>query len=158
MNQTEQITKQLRDVYFGGNWTGVNLKEILADINWEQATACFYSFNTIAAMVFHMNYYVDAILKVLQGGPLDARDQYSFDLPPVLSDEDWNKLLNKTWVDAESLIQEIDRLPDQKLWDDFSGKKYGNYYRNLHGVIEHIHYHLGQIVLIKKIANHTAFR
>ena len=68
MNQTEQITKQLRDVYFGGNWTGVNLKETLADINWEQATARFYSFNTIAALVFHMNYYVDAILKVLQGG------------------------------------------------------------------------------------------
>jgi hypothetical protein len=29
--------------------------------------------------------------------------------------------------------------------------KYGNYYRNLHGIIEHTHYHLGQIVLIKKL-------
>jgi hypothetical protein len=29
-------------------------------------------------------------------------------------------------------------------------EKYGNYYRNIHGIIEHIHYHLGQIVLIEK--------
>jgi len=30
-------------------------------------------------------------------------------------------------------------------------EKYGNYYRNFHGIIEHCHYHLGQIVLIKKM-------
>jgi uncharacterized damage-inducible protein DinB len=158
MNQTAQIAKQLRDVYFGGNWTGVNLKGTLADISREQATARIYSFNTIAALVFHMNYYVGAILRVLQGGPLDAHDQQSFDHPPVLSDKDWEELLIKTWLDAESLIHQIEQLPDQKLWDDFSDKKYGNYYRNLHGVIEHNHYHLGQIVLIKKMANQATFR
>jgi uncharacterized damage-inducible protein DinB len=155
MNQTAQIAKQLRDVYFGGNWTGVNLKETLADIHWDQATTRFYSFNTIATLVFHMNYYVEAILKVLQGGPLDAHDRYSFDHAPVLSDKDWEKLLARTWTDAETLIQLIEQLPDQKLGDEFSDQKYGNYYRNLHGLIEHIHYHLGQIVLIKKIVNNA---
>ena len=34
---------------------------------------------------------------------------------------------------------------------EFFHEKYGNYYRNLHGVIEHAHYHLGQIALIKKM-------
>jgi uncharacterized damage-inducible protein DinB len=151
MNQTAQIAKQLRDVYFGGNWTGVSLKETLSDVHIKEATAVSYSFNTIAALVFHMNYYVDAILKVLQGGPLDAHDRNSFDHPPVLSETDWERLLAKTWVDAESLIQQIEQLPDEKLGEDFSGKKYGSYYRNLQGVIEHIHYHLGQIVFLKKI-------
>jgi hypothetical protein len=33
----------------------------------------------------------------------------------------------------------------------FSQKKYGTYYRNLMGVIEHSHYHLGQISLIRKM-------
>ena len=151
MNLSAHIAKQLKGVYFGGNWTGVNLKETLAGISREQATTRFYTFNTIAALVFHMNYYVDAILKVLHGGPLDAHDRFSFDHPPVLSDTDWEKLLTKTWVDAESLIQQIEQLPDHKLWEDFSDQKYGNYFRNLHGVIEHIHYHLGQIVLLKKV-------
>jgi hypothetical protein len=42
-------------------------------------------------------------------------------------------------------------LPESKLAETFSDEKYGNYYRNIHGIIEHTHYHLGQIVLIKKI-------
>ena len=45
----------------------------------------------------------------------------------------------------------IEQLQESKLWEDFSENKYGNYYRNICGIIEHIHYHLGQIVLIKKI-------
>jgi hypothetical protein len=150
MNYTAQIAKQLRDVHFGGNWTDSNLKDNL-DISWQMATSRVYSFNTIASLVFHMNYYVSAVLKVLQGEPLNARDQLSFDHPPVLSQEDWEKLLDKTWRDAETFASLIEQLPESKLGDDFSENKYGSYYRNIHGVIEHIHYHLGQIVLIKKI-------
>ena len=42
-------------------------------------------------------------------------------------------------------------MPDEQLWKEFAEKKYGNYYRNLQGIIEHFHYHLGQIAFIKKI-------
>jgi uncharacterized damage-inducible protein DinB len=154
-NLQEQIAKHLREVYFGGNWTSVSLKETLADVTWQQATAKIYSFNTIAALVYHMDYYVSAILKVMQGGPLDASDKYSFDLPPVLSQEDWQKLLDKTRANAEKLADLIEQLPESKLWEIFADEKYGNCYRNFQGVIEHDHYHLGQIVLIKKILNHN---
>ena len=155
MSLTAQIAKHFRDVQFGGNWTGVNLTDSLAGVDWQQATTQVHSLNTIAALVFHINYYVSAVLKVLQGGPLDAHDKYSFDLPPVLSQEDWEKLLDKLWADAENFASLVEQLPESKLWEDFSDKKYGNYYRNLHGVIEHTHYHLGQIVLIKKILLQT---
>ena len=151
MSLTEQIAKHFRDVHFGENWTSVNLKDSLADVTWQQATTPIYSFNTIATLVYHMNYFVSAVLKVLQGDPLNAHDKYSFDNPPILSQEDWGKLLNKTWTDAESFASLVEKLPEPRLWEDFSDKKYGNYYRNIHGIIEHIHYHLGQIVLIKKI-------
>jgi len=151
MNLTEQIAKHFREVHFGGNWTSVNLKDSLADVTWQQATTQVYTFNTIAALVYHMNYYVSAVMKVLQGEPLNASDKYSFRLPPILSQEDWEKLLNKTWTDAENFATLIEQLPESKLWEDFSDNKYGNYYRNFHGIIEHVHYHLGQIVLIKKI-------
>lgn len=151
MNLTAQIAKQFRDVYYGGNWTAVNLKDVLADIDWQQATTKVYSFNTIAALVFHMNYYVSAVTKVLKGAPLDAHDKYSFDHPPILSQEDWEKLLDKIWTDAESFSKLIEQLPENKLGEIFSDEKYGTYYRNITGVIEHVHYHLGQIVLIKKL-------
>ena len=151
MNLTSQIARHFREVHFGGNWTSVNLKDSLAGITWQQATTKVYSLNTIAALVYHINYYVSAVLKVLEGGSLDAHDKYSFDLPLIQSDEDWEKLLNKTWTDAKNFASLIEQLPESKLENDFSEKKYGSYYRNLHGIIEHTHYHLGQIVLIKKI-------
>ncbi len=151
MNLTAQIAKHFREVHFGGNWTSSNLKDHLADVTWQQATTKIYSFNTIAILVYHMNYYVSAVLKVLQGAPLDAKDKYSFDHPPILSQEDWKKLLDKTWTDAENFASLVEELPENKLGETFSDEKYGNYYRNIHGIIEHIHYHLGQIVLIKKI-------
>jgi hypothetical protein len=151
MSLTAQIAKHFRDVHFGGNWTSVNLKDNLTDVTWQQATTPVYSFNTIATLVYHMNYYVSAVLKVLQGEPLNASDKYSFDHPPILSQEDWEKLLDKTWTDAENFASLVEQLPESKLWEAFSDNKYGNYYRNIHGIIEHIHYHLGQIVLVKKI-------
>ncbi len=151
MNLTGQIAKQFRDVHFGGNWTASNLKENLADVTWQQATTKVYSLNTIATLVYHMGYYVNAVQKVLQGEPLNSSDKYSFDHPPILSQEDWEKLLDKTWTDAETFANSIEHFPENKLWEIFVDIKYGNYYRNIQGIIEHIHYHLGQIVLIKKI-------
>lgn len=151
MKFTQQIAKHFRELYFGGNWTSVNLKESLADVNWMEATRKVYSFNTIAIVVYHTNYYVSAVSKVLQGERLDASDKYSFDLPPIQSQEDWDKLLNKTWDDAENFAALVEQLPQNKLGETFADEKYGNYYRNIHGVIEHTHYHLGQIVLIKKL-------
>ena len=151
MTITSQIAKHFREVHFGGNWTSVNLKDSLADISWEQATTKVESLNTIAALVFHINYYVSAILQVLRGGSLDAHDKYSFDVPPIQSQEDWEKLLAKTWKDAEAFITLVEQLSENKLSETFADEKYGNYYRNLHGVIEHTHYHLGQIILVKKL-------
>lgn len=58
MSLVQQIAKQFRQVYFGGNWTSVNFKETLSDVDWKQATAKIHSFNTIAMLVFHTNYYV----------------------------------------------------------------------------------------------------
>jgi uncharacterized damage-inducible protein DinB len=151
MSLTKQIAKQFRELYWGGNWTGVSLKENLADVDWQQATTNVYSLNTIAALIHHMNFYVDALITVLRGEALTASDKYSFEHPAILSSNDWNKLLDKTWNEAEQFATMVEQMPEGRLWETFSDGKYGNYYRNIQGVIEHAHYHLGQIALIKKI-------
>jgi uncharacterized damage-inducible protein DinB len=151
MNLSQQLAKHFREVFSGGNWTDVNLKKSLEGVSWQQATTKVYSLNTIAALVYHINYYVAAVLPVLQGGQLNASDKYSFDLPVIQSERDWEALLNKVWSDAENFAAVVEQFPQEKLWDDFSEGKYGNYLRNIQGIIEHTHYHLGQIVLIKKM-------
>lgn len=151
MNTTKQLAQHFRDVHFGGNWTFVNLKNSLDDVTWQEATTKLHDFNTIATLLFHINYYVNPVLKVLQGEPLIASDKYSFDCPPITSNEDWQKLVQKVLDEAELFAQEIEKLDELKLYDVFSEEKYGNYFRNLLGIIEHSHYHLGQISLIKKL-------
>ncbi len=151
MNLSVETAKHFRDVHFGGNWTSVSLKETLADVSWQQAVTKVHSFNTIAVLVYHTNYYVSAVLKVLQGEALNASDTFSFDLPPIQSETDWKNLLNKTWADAERFASLLEQLPESRFGEVFTDKKYGTYYRNMHGIIEHIHYHLGQIVVIKKL-------
>lgn len=151
MNLPSQIATHFRQIHFGGNWTAVNLKETLAEVDWQQATKKIYSLNTIAALVYHMNYYVSGVLKVLHGEPLTAHDKFSFDHPTIGSQEDWKWLLNKMWDDAEKFATLIEQLPESKLGENFTNEKYGNYHRNIHGIIEHTHYHLGQVVLIKKL-------
>lgn len=151
MNIPAQIAKHLRDVYFGDNWTSVNMKRTLADVDWQQAITKVHSFNTIATLVHHTNYYVSAVSKVLEGEALNARDHLSFDHPPIGSKTDWDAMKEKSFSDAEHFASLIEQLHPSKLGEIFTDQKYGTYYRNLQGIVEHLHYHLGQIVLIKKI-------
>jgi uncharacterized damage-inducible protein DinB len=151
MPLSKDLAKHFREVYFSGNWTASNLKSQLETVSWDQANTSLYGSNTIVALVYHIHYYVRAMLGVLEGGPLDARDRYSFDHPKVESQEDWDQLLKTTWAEAETFASRIEELTDHKLSETFVDEKYGNYQRNIMGVIEHTHYHLGQIALIKKI-------
>lgn len=155
MTVSAQIAKHLRDVHFGGNWTVSNLKDALSGLTWQEVTTKVHSFNTIATLVFHINYFVGAQIKVMQGEPLNAKDELSFDHPPIQSQTDWDAMVNKTLSEAEQLAKLIEQLPENNLNNDFADKKYGNYYRNFHGLIEHTHYHLGQIALIKKLVLQT---
>ena len=54
MNLPTQIAKHIKDVYFGGNWTSVNLKETLADVTWQQATTQVHNFNSIATRAWSL--------------------------------------------------------------------------------------------------------
>lgn len=156
MTITQQIAKHIREVHVGGNWTYSNLKDVLADVSWKDATTHVYSCNTIATLVYHIHYFIHVTLPVLQGGVLDGNDKLSFNHPPITSQEEWEQFLQMVWNEAESFAHLIEQLPDSILNEYLADPKYGNYFRNLHGIIEHSHYHLGQIVIIKKVIQQTS--
>lgn len=155
MMTSAHIAKHFRDVQSGGNWTCVNLRDTLSDVSWEQACRKIEGFNTIAALTYHIHYYVHAVLAVLEGRALEAHDKYSYDHPPLNSEQDWQELLDLSRKDAEAFAALVEQLPDDKLWESMAGEKYGSWYRNLQGIIEHTHYHLGQIVILKKMLLRT---
>lgn len=151
MTIAEQIAQHFKDFYFEKNWTWVWLKETLEDVTWEQATMRVHSLNSIASLVHHIYYYADNQIRVLEGGPLEGTDKESWITPAVTSEEDWQSLIKRTQTIAERWASLVENLTTEQLGETFADEKYGTVYRNLAGVIEHAHYHLGQIVLIKKL-------
>lgn len=152
MKVTQQLAKQLLEVHIGGNWTTISLKQALLDVSLTQANKKFGKLNSIAVITQHSSYYINALLEVLKGNGLQAKDEYSFTLPKIETEEEWQIYKEKMWRCAEQAAGLIEQLPDTILDKSFTDEKYGTYYRNIAGIIEHMHYHIGQIVIIKKVA------
>lgn len=157
MSTGTQAAKHLREVHIGSNWTTSNLKDVVKDLNWQEATTKVDDFNTIAALFYHCTYYVRALLDVLQGNPLTAKDELSFNHPAIASQQDWEQLQENAWANAEMAANLLEQCQDELFSQSFTDEKYGTYYRNVQGIIEHTHYHLGQIVIIKKLLKNSMF-
>ncbi|MCB9267066.1 MAG: DinB family protein [Lewinellaceae bacterium] len=152
MKRSEFLANRLKEVLLNGRWiANTNYKELITSVSWEQATRKAGSLNTIAALAYHINYYLAGLLNVFDGGALEIRDKYSFRLPPIRSQQDWHKLVDEFLANAEKFVEKVAQMPDEKFDEPFVDEKYGDYWRNIEGVIEHSYYHLGQISLIRKL-------
>ena len=156
MNSASQLSKRFREVLLDGLWiANTNFKDQLSDVTWQQAVTKIDSLNTIAMLTFHIDYYIAGIVHVFEGGELEIKDKFSFDLPAIDSQIQWDGLRNKLWVDSEKFAALLEQMPDSKLDEVFVDEKYGTYQRNIEGMIEHSYYHLGQITLIKKLVKNV---
>lgn len=151
MNLPAQLAQHVRQMYFGGNYTAVNLKDEVSGLSIEEVTTSVNGLNSILSLTYHIHYYARAISKVLSGGELDSKDALSFEHPQIQTQEEWESFLGRIWQEAEILIVLIENLSFEKLPKDFVDAKYGSYYRNIQGMVEHSHYHLGQIMVIQKM-------
>lgn len=152
MTRNLAIASRLREVLLNGQWiANTNFKEQIQSINWQLATQKISNLNTIAALTFHINYYLSGLLNAFENGKLEISDKYSFDLPPITSQTEWNNLVAEFLNNSEKFVKAIEQMDDSKFDHAFIDEKYGTYLRNIEGVIEHSYYHLGQISLIKKM-------
>jgi len=150
MATAQRIADMLNAAYFEGNWTGPNLFSLLEGVDCGMATKKLEGFNSIAQLVFHLNYYIHEQNHFFRTGELKAKDALSFDMPPIKDETEWQALLAGVKEDGMKWQKHVSTLTDNQLAAPFIDEKYGTYYRNLHGAIQHAHYHMGQIALIKK--------
>lgn len=151
MKTTELIARNLKKVYFGGNWTASNFKDTLNGISLEMATKKVDDLNTILTLTYHIHYYLKGTMDALKTGDLTIRDKFSFDYPEIKTETEWQEFQNNIWEETKEFLALIENLDDDILNTYFIEEKYGSYYRNFTGIIEHTHYHLGQIAIIKKL-------
>ncbi|WP_378184812.1 DUF1572 domain-containing protein [Aquimarina sp. W85] len=157
MKLSKYLANRLTEVLTEGTWvSGTNFKSQIIALDWHLAKQQVADLNTIADITYHVHYYIAGVLQVLQGGPLEIRDAFSFDAPPITSAHDWDTLVLQFCKDSDTFINEVRSMTDTQLHSDFIDKKYGNYHRNIDVLIEHTYYHLGQVVLVKKLVQRKA--
>ncbi|MFN3639351.1 MAG: DUF1572 domain-containing protein, partial [Flavobacterium sp.] len=112
MNISKALAERLREVILNGTWiANTNFKDQLEDVSVEMATKTNGDWNSLAALTFHIHYYIKGILEVFEGKPLSIRDKFSFDIPPLQNEEQWEALKESLWSDADMLAQCIERFP-----------------------------------------------
>lgn len=152
MKRNLAMANRLREVLLNGKWiANTNFKEQILSVSWRQAIQKLDNLNTIALLTFHINYYLAGLINVFKGGKLEIRDKYSFDLPEIRSEKEWDTLVSDFLRNAEMFASEVEEMDEHLLDQPFVDEKYGSYWRNIEGVIEHSYYHLGQISLIRKM-------
>ena len=152
MKNNQQLANRFREVLLDGTFiANTNYKHQLENLPLEIANKKIGKLNTIAILAKHVHYYIKGVSAVFKGGALEIRDAYSFDFPPMTSEKEWKCFLATFFKDAEEFATLVEQLPANQLNEVFTNEKYGTCQRNIDGMIEHCYYHLGQIVLIKKL-------
>ena len=108
MTRNTKLSERIREVLLDGKWiANTNFKDQLLNISLEQAIQKVDGLNTIAMLTFHVNYYMAGILNVLNGGELEIRDKYSFELPEIKSEKDWEIMVSEFMKNAEEFADKI---------------------------------------------------
>ena len=157
MSKSLQLANRFREVIFDGTWiANTNFNMQLSDTNWEIATNKIENFNTIADLTQHILYYIKGLNEFFQQGALTISDKYSFDFPPITCDEDWEQIKSIFFSEASIFVNTVEKFSDAELNEIFVKKEYGTFERNIDAMIEHCYYHLGQIVLLRKMIHQTS--
>jgi len=152
MENATALANRFREVILNGKWiANTNFKDQLDQISLEQAARNIGPHNSIALLTFHINYYVAGILNVFEGGDLEIRDKFSFDMPPVENEAAWETMKSTLYTNAEKFAAHVEAMTAEQLDAVFVKEAYGSYRRNIEAMIEHSYYHLGQVSLLRKL-------
>lgn len=151
MNITTCIARHISEVFEGNNWTEVDIKQTLSDVTWEEATTITAaSVNTIAALLFHLDFYNGVIMSRLNGINPVIDEHNGMNVPPIENERQWKQLQQKAFDSTARLAAVVEDFPEERL-QELTQRGLHTYYKTLHGIAEHSHYHLGQMVLLKNL-------
>jgi hypothetical protein len=148
MRIVEAIAQHFYEVNYGNNWTDAAVKQVLEGVSYDQATRKVGNANTIALLLFHMNFYNMVVYDRLVGIKRNFEHEESLQQPTINNEEDWQQLQKTYFENADKIYQAILQFDESRLFEQTTRN---TPYKNLHGLVEHIHYHLGQISLLKKV-------
>ena len=151
MSESKRISNLYQSIYNGEPWLEVTLDKTLKTVNAEQAYRKINpNLNTIWEIVNHLIQWRRNILQRVQGETVTTPDHNYF--VPVLdpSEAAWEQSLQNLAKSQESWNTFFEDFDEANLAKIYVHNNH-TYYEHIHGIIQHDVYHLGQIVILKKL-------
>ena len=151
MSESKRISNLYQSIYNGNPWLEVNLTNTLKNLTAEQAYRKVNpNLNTIWEIVNHLIQWRRNILKRVEGETVITPDHNYF--VPVLdsSEAAWEQSLQNLGKSQELWTTFFENFDDADLAKIYAANNH-TFYEHIHGIIQHDVYHLGQIVILKKL-------
>ena len=152
MSEIARIVDQLERAYDGDAWAGPSLSAVLADVSPATAAAQpLAKTHSIWEMVLHIIAWERVVVRRLSGELIvDLAETENWPAVQDPSDKAWKKTKEDLKLAHRQLSEAISRLDESRLNEVVPGKNHSVYVM-LHGAVQHVVYHAGQIALLKKV-------
>ncbi|WP_316633595.1 DinB family protein [uncultured Flavobacterium sp.] len=151
MSESKRVSNLYQSIYNGNPWLEVTLADTLKDVTAAQAYKKINpNLNTIWEIVNHLIQWRKNILRRVQGEIITTPDHNYF--VPILdsSEPAWEQSLQNLAKSQESWTTCLSDFNDADF-EKIDHNNNHNFYEDIHGIIQHDVYHLGQIVILKKL-------
>ena len=153
--ELRRIADQIRRVYDGAAWHGTPLKGLLADVTATVAAARpVPSAHTIWELVLHVAFWNTVVTRRLGGEVVSPTPEDDWPRPPAESHAAWMAALASLDDSVEKLASTVVGLEPAALTRPVAGRT-DDAYVTLHGIVQHMLYHAGQIALVAKALRST---
>jgi uncharacterized damage-inducible protein DinB len=156
MSHIEFLADQLERGYQGGAWHGTALAEILREVDETHAASRpIEEAHTIWEIVRHITFWNDASVRRLNGEALtNVPDELDWSKPPAPSAAAWKHDKSALEQSQNSLRTRLLELDDSRLEAPVAGSD-PTVQGMIAGMIQHLAYHTGQIVLLRRVASRS---
>jgi uncharacterized damage-inducible protein DinB len=149
MTETKRITELFEEIYNGDPWIGESLMGTLENISVETAAKKIGPWNSIWEIVNHIISWRENVLQRVQGSVINSPADNYFTPVSDQSEKAWQNTLQDLKNSQEKWIGFLPEMNEADLEKIYPNNN-ASYYNNIHGIIQHDAYHLGQIVLLAK--------
>ncbi len=150
MNNIKRIQKLLNDHFLGEPWIDTNVLGTLKSITAKQATEKHKDFNSIWQIVNHMILWRLTLLKRLKDkSVIPPKNNFISEVKDT-SPKAWKETIKKFERSQKNIISFLGKSKDELLKKISPTSGY-SYYELVMAIVIHDTYHLGQIVLLKKM-------
>jgi uncharacterized damage-inducible protein DinB len=151
MTLAESFADQIEKSITGPAWYGLSLLEGISDINAKEALFRIdEGSHNICQQVWHLNNWIGVFHNRLNGKEMPwLPEEEDWPSTKNLSEQEWKKTRDTVIASHKRFVEAIRKLSDSQLNQQVPGKDYSFAFM-LQGIAQHVAYHTGQIVLVKK--------